>query len=283
MTEVNLRAVPERGALDDLLEEPGPEELRGRVVFSLLRPAILLSRVFALPLRDVRKWFELAYFRELRRQGLSVREASEALDVSVRKVAELSAELKRNFFDPERAEGLPRRIEFMLTNGPMTEGRIRQALSEHSDAEVDAALGLLVEELRVERISGRTPVYSVAARETRLVRPGWRARIDGLNQLVSTVSEVVWGRFFRNDARAFARTLQLRVRQQDLQRLHDLYEQHIWPALRGLDEAAADDDDAIPLTLSLLWGLDGELERDAAGGADEPGGNPEPRSTRPHE
>lgn len=258
MVESNLRVA---GVQSDEApyEEPGPEELRGRVVFSMLRPAILLSRAFELPLRDVRKWFELAYFRELRRQGLSVRQASDALDVSVRKVAELSAELKRNFFDPERVEGLPRRIEFMLTNGPMTEGRIRQALSEHPEAEVDAALAQLVEQLRIARIPGRTPVYTVASRETRLVRPGWRARIDGLNQLVSTVTSVVWGRFFRQDAAAFARTLQLRVRQRDLQKLNELYELHIWPALRELDAAAADDDDAIPLSVSVLWGPDGPL------------------------
>lgn len=253
------------GGEDPRIEEPGQEELRGRVMFSLLRPTILLARLFGLPLRDVRKWFELAYFRELRRDRLSARQASDVLDVSVRKVAELSAELKRNFFDPERTEGLPRRIEFMLSNGPMTEGRLKQALPEDAAGDVHQALDLLVAEQRIARLDGRTVTYTAMSKETRLVRPGWRARIDGLNQLMSTVTNVVAGRFFRNDATAFVRTSQLRVRERDLIQLNDLYDKQIWPLLKALDAAAEGDPEAVPLSVSILWGPEGSIERELTG------------------
>src|SRR5690606_23380815 len=108
-----------------------------RVIYSLLRPAARLARRFDVGLLEMKEWIELVYYHELKEEGLTLEQAASVAQVSRRKVAQLSKRLKLNFFTPEQKAALPRRIEFMLWAGPMTEGRIRQALSEVDAAEVD--------------------------------------------------------------------------------------------------------------------------------------------------
>ena len=60
-------------------------------------------------------------------------------------------------------------------------------------------------------------------------------------------------RFFEEDERAFARSLQFRVRPQDMPRLKALYEEHVWKTLSELDEAARHDPEAIPMGTTLCW------------------------------
>lgn len=241
---------------ENLPDIPENEQQR-RVIYSLLRPAVRLARRFSIPLKEMVHWLELAYFHELKDSGLTQREAASLFDVSTRKVAQLAARLKQNFFDPERDEELPRRIEFMLWAGPESAGRIHQSLSGYSKAEIDRALQLLVDQERVIRRDGRTTYYEVPSSEFRLYRDRWLAKIDGLNNHLVSVVDSVFGRFFKDDSRAFARTLNFRIRKDDIAELRTLYEEVIFPTLRDLDEAAKaspdDGGDSVEMGLSINW------------------------------
>lgn len=259
--------------MKDDLPEITNEERQRRVLYSLLRPAVRLARIFSIPLREMVRWFELAYFHELRQVDFTQREAAGLFDVSRRKVAQLAKRLKQNFFKPEREEGLPRRIEFMLWAGPESEGRIHQNLSAYSADEVEEALELLVEQERLVKEEGRTTHYRVPKHEFRLYRDDWLAKIDGLNDHLESVADSVFGRFFEEDDRAFARTLTFRIRDEDLDELRELYESVVFPTLAELDAAARDESDDIDeesteMRLSMNWAPHQLTER--YGDDDEP-------------
>ncbi|MEO1271243.1 MAG: hypothetical protein AAFX99_24390 [Myxococcota bacterium] len=115
------------------------QETRTRVIYSVLVPAVRLAFVFRVPLKELGDLLQMAYYHETKRRGLKMRETSEQLGVSMRKVAQLSKRLKRNFLKPESDYGLPRQIEFMLWAEPLSELRIGQALPhEHGEAIVAA-------------------------------------------------------------------------------------------------------------------------------------------------
>lgn len=223
-----------------------------RVVYALLMPPTRLAELLRVPLKDLGDWTQMAYFHETKRRGLKMREAAELLDVSMRKVALLSKRLKQGFVDADEEHGLPRKVEFMLWAGPLSEARIAQALNLPAE-EVQAALASLVEQGRVELVPGRTPTYQVVASEFRLVRSQWTARLDGLNNLLGSVVGAVYGRFFVGDPRAFARTVSLRVRKEDLPKLEILYQNVLWPALVELDKASKGAAETEEIDLTILW------------------------------
>lgn len=240
----------------DDLPEIDRDELHRRIVYSLFRPVSRLASVFGLSLKELTSLLEIACYHQLKRASLTLEEAADALGVSRRKVAQLSKKLKKNFFDPEREHGLPRRIEYMLWAGEMTEGRIRQAIPDEDDEAITEALDQLVRQERVVvEDEGYTKTYSVPDSEFRLYENNWLARIDGLNNLLRNLTDAVIGRFFENDASAFARTLNFRMRRSDIDQLRELYESEIYPTLRDLEETADGDPEAevVDMSLSALW------------------------------
>lgn len=238
------------------LPEISDEELRLRIVYSLFGPVAKLARRFVLPLKELSSFFEVACYHELKRASHTLQESADRLGISRRKVAQLSKRLKQNFFRPEYGHGLPRRIEYMLWAGSMTEGRIHQALPEHDEEEVDEALETLLRQERIE-ILKREPTYEFAVRhsEFRLYENNWMARIDGLNNLLSNLTDAVVGRFFEDDDRSFARTLNFRIQEDDIEKLRVMYEEDIYQTLVELEEKVedADSDEVVEMSLSALW------------------------------
>lgn len=241
------------------LPEITTDELKERVFYSFSKTAGKLARLFEMPLKEARKWFEVAYYDVLSDEGLSQHRAAEVLGVSTRKVVQLASALKTNFYRPEQQGGLPRRIEFMLWAGEMSEGRIRQSLGDADDAEIEAALQQLVDEERVVRKPGRTTYYEVPSGKFRLFQDDWIARIDGLNNHLSNVLDGIYARFFDDSDQAFARTLTFRCREDDLDELREVYEDIIFPKLHELefkldkDPDADPETDAVEVRLSLNW------------------------------
>jgi len=236
------------------------EEVNGRIIYSLLGPAVHMARAFGVPMKDLGTWVELAYVKDLMDRGVTLKEASERLQVSVRKISMLTRQLRENFFAPEEEHELPARIEFMLWAEPLSRKRIKQYLSEVEEEFVDETLDKLLEDGRIALVQGRTPTYTVVRRAQRLVRDDLMAKVDALNTLLDTLVDAIYGRFFKREPKAFARTLQLRVRAEDLQELAKLYEEHIWETLKNLDAAAEDDPNAIPFRLALFWAPDDLME-----------------------
>ena len=67
-------------------------------------------------------------------------------------------------------------------------------------------------------------------------------------------------KFFDDDPTAMARTLNMRIRPEDLPELRALYEETIYPALARLDDRARGSDEAMTLDVSLVWAR-GDEER----------------------
>jgi len=242
------------------------DELVERVAYALLGGAARVAEAFQMPLKRLRQLLEMRVFHDLQRERLPVREIAARLSVSPRTAADLAKRLKTNFLAAERTHTLPRRIEFVVWSQPLGAARIRQALGDVSAEEVEDALERLVEAGRVARVDGRTPKYSVRGRESRMVADALLARIDGLDNLLRSVSNAVLCRFFRDDPRAQARTVSLRMRRTDLPKLQELYEQAVWEALKGLEERVegASEDEVMAMDVSVVW-----APRDPDGPTDE--------------
>ncbi|MCA9520581.1 MAG: hypothetical protein KC609_06395, partial [Myxococcales bacterium] len=165
------------------------DELIRRVLYSLLGLASRLSRRFVFSLRELNHWLEMAYFHELRKAGMTLKQIAERLEISLRKVSLLSSRLKENFFIPEKEHALPRRIEFLLWAEPMSALRIKQVLkSEYELEAIEAAISVLAEQRRIQLVSnGVTEMYALSKRSARLYQGQLMSRIDGLNHLLQVV------------------------------------------------------------------------------------------------
>ncbi len=235
------------------MTEPDPQEFSRRVVYSLLRPAVRLSKVAGLSMEELSSLVRLAYYQELRGDGLTLQDTASFLDLSMRSVARLSKLLKTNFFAPDRAHELPRRIEFALWYEPLSLVRIARELSGATKRDVEEAVQTLLLEGRITENKGRTTTYGIARTASRIVREGWVPRIGALNSLSSNIASVVYTRFFSGVTDSFARTLSLRVREKDLPELRRLYDDVIWPTLEALDAQTTDDQGDPRLQFSVLW------------------------------
>lgn len=229
------------------------KSFKQRLVYSSFIMPIRLALMFELPMTELVDLMQMATFHETKRRGLKMREVSELLDISMRKVSLMSQRLRRNFSEEDDL-GLARRIEFMLWVEPLSEARILQVMRNDSVEEVKAALEQLLEDKRVlvcEEDGAR--IFQVSKQEYRLVSKEWSVRLDGVNNLLSNVANAIDARFFHTDDRAFARTVSFRIRDEDLPQLEQLYKELIWPRLKSLDEAAHEDLDAHVIDLSILW------------------------------
>ena len=269
-----------RHASDDGQSEPeisepeiSEQELRARVIYALFLPSVRLARHFSVNLSLMKEWLEMAYFHELRREGLKQREVAEVMGVSMSKVSLLSKQLKGNFFQPERQEqALSRRIEFMLWAEPLSSLKLKQVLLDVQEEEIDLALEELKREGRIElEPQGTTHVYRLRVQTDRRVWNSWVARVDGLHDALGNVTNVIYGRFFEGEPRAFARTLSFRLRADRIEALRELYERHVFATIVALDEEAGsaqrdaeecgEPADIEELSISLFWAPYNYLKR----------------------
>jgi len=243
-----------------------PDELRLRVIFSLLMPAARVALSAGAALKDVKHLMELALYQEARRRRLKMREMTSLLSISMSKVGLLSKQLKEHYARPDAEQGLQRKILTLLWSGPLSEQKIVQALGDDLAEDIRVALERMEADQRIEPETGSTVLrYKLGAARYRLVHAPWMARIDALNNLTHSVIQVVEARFFDNDPNAFARTLNFHAQPDDVDRLKAQYEQ-LFALICELDAATAPGDDSIPLQLSILW----SPERDVASFGDDP-------------
>lgn len=246
------------------------EELRARVIYALFLPAVRLARAFEVDLGELRGWLEVAYFHDMRCEDLKMREIAEVMGVSMSKVSLLSRQLKASFVRPEIEAELPRRIEFMLWAEPLSSAKIKQVLTDVPGAQVDRALRQLHEQGRLRRVEQGTVIaHALDVTTDRRVWEDWVARIDGLQDILGGLANVVFGRFFRGEPRALARTLTFRVERQALEQLRQLYEQVVFPRVVELDAQAeqAASADVEEISLSLFWAPVDYIQRALAAGA----------------
>lgn len=244
-------------------------ELSQRLVYSLLLPAVRMALAHDVSLKELQRLIELAAYHEARRRDLTNTEIAERMDVSIRKVAELSRRLKENFLAPDQEHGLPRRIEFMLWGESASLARIKQTFTDASEDEVDEAVASLEAQGRIRKVEGRTERYERVRSQAVLVNDQLLARIDGLDNLLGNVADVVEARFIDDPPpESFARTLSFRVRPSDLPRLRALYDHVIWEVLQRLDEDARSAADPLTLSASILWAPHAHLQSRLAAARD---------------
>jgi hypothetical protein len=231
----------------------GRESLRELVCYALVSPLARLARFESARLDELADLVEMAYFHELRRAGLRLREIAERLGISPRKAALLSKRLKRNFLRPDDEVGLARRLEVILWAEPQSEAQLCRALPAEDPGDVGRALETLVAQARVRRErAGRRDVYVREEVHAHLVGGVLASKLDALQNLLTNLAHVVHARFFADDARAFARTITFRVRERDLPRLEQAY-RDLWQLVTELEADARSADDPLTLDLSILW------------------------------
>ncbi|MEM9070596.1 MAG: hypothetical protein AAGE52_18970 [Myxococcota bacterium] len=235
------------------------ERIGERVIYAMLTTATRLACRQKLGVRPLRQLLEMAHFHEASKDGRPLRDVAVLLDISPRKAAQLSKQLKLNFLEPSVEIGLPRRVEFLLWAAPLSRKRIRQALDPVDEGDLDNALATLVREGRViVKKESRREVYHRVRSNSRLVGDGWSGRIDGLQHLLDNLANVIYARFFRDDRKAFARTISVQLRAEDLPELERIYES-VWERVTALEASARDDPNALHVDLSMFWGPDQKL------------------------
>lgn len=236
-------------------EQVTDEELRRRVVHVMLRPAARLGRAFGISLKELRAGLDMAYYYELVDMGLTQREVADRLGVSERTAGKLARQLRERFLQPELQHNLPRRIEFMLGTTPMGEGRLCQVMPETDPEHVKAAIAELLAQRRIREIPGRRPKYEPSSPVRRLPRDTWMDRVGALASFSENLTNAVFGRFFRTERRAFARTVTFRGRPEVFERLAALYEERVLPELEAisLEGDAAEHSDSEAVQMSICW------------------------------
>ncbi len=230
------------------------EEMKDRVVYGLMLPAVRMATTFRVPLSQMKRWVETAYYQETKRRGMEMKEAKDVMSVSLSKVALLSRQLKENFMRETDEYELPRRIEYMLWAEPLTLARLNQVLPELDEDQVAAAVELLLDEGRIRPVDRATePAYELDITEARRVWDSWLARIDGLSNSLGSVADAVHARFFDQDEDAFARTLTFHVRDEDKGELRTFYEEQLFPFVAELNKRAEESGQAPVVSLSIFW------------------------------
>ena len=118
---------------------------------------------------------------------------------------------------------------------------------------VEAALDVLLSRGRIRERVGRTLMYETVESVRRLPRDTWMARIGGLNSFVENLTHATFGRLFRREPRAFARTVSFQVPPGAVNELDKLYEELLLPRLREITEQAEECESGEPMQLSLCW------------------------------
>lgn len=229
------------------------EELQTRVIYSLVTSAVKLAHAFGLPLKELLRSVETAYFREVRESGATLSETADALGVSQRTAVRLSKQLRDAFLLPEISHNLPRRIEILLDTRPMGVARLVQLLPNVSQDHVRGVLEGLVAAGRLREVPGRTVMYATVSDLRRLPRDTWIARVGALNSFAENLANTTYGRFFRSEPKSFARTLSFSMRPGALERLGSLYEDEILDTVRQLNTEADEADEHVGMQMSVCW------------------------------
>jgi hypothetical protein len=235
------------------------QESRSRIAFAVLAPFARVAVNWRLPLREAKQLIELAYYAEARRRGYKLREVSELLSVSMSKLGLLSRDLKEIFDEGTTGQTTARRVLSVLGAGPLSEAKLLSVLDDVEAESVKSVLGDMVEQLLLEIVPGRTPLYRLAAAQYRLVQEPWMARYDALNHLMTALGQTIDARFERGDGAAMARTLSFKIRPEDQPRLAELYEKQFVPLILELDrQAEAAGDAGVAMNVAVMWAPDND-------------------------
>ena len=168
-------------------------ELKRRLVYAMLQPAMALCRRFKFSLETVDQLSRLAYYEEVRRRGGATQsEASALFGTSLRTVGAIEKQLRGDFLAPAYEVELIRRLEEALAEGERTAEELSEKVCE-AIGDVTRCLEGLVGVGRAKRLDGDAGVvqYVLSERYQSLVRDDLVSRIDGLSHLLEVLLSTV--------------------------------------------------------------------------------------------
>ncbi len=251
-------------------------DLHERIAFAMTLPLARLAGRFRIPLRRVKQLSELAYYQEMRRRGLRMAQIQEVMSVGFSKVGTLSRQFKDYHAMSGAEVGLQRRILLLLWAAPLTQKHILGALPDEDPEQVLQVLTQMVQQAQLILVQGRTARYQVATQHNPLLKDQLLVRLSALQSLMTNVAQTVHARFLPNTESgeaipAFVRTLNFRMRPEDLPKLERFYREALFPLIEELDGAvSSEQEDTLPIKLSFLWSQD--TDRDEAEPQDDPAG-----------
>jgi predicted transcriptional regulator len=215
-------------------------ELKRRLVYAMLQPAMALCRRFRFPLDVVDQLSRLAYYEEVRRGGATQNDVSELFGTSLRTVVAIEKQLRSDFLSPAYEVERIRRLEGALAEGERTIDELADQVNE-TTADVTRSMEGLVGAGRARRITGDEETrYVLSERYQSLVRDDLVSRIDGLKHQLEVLLSAVKSRFLGDDdgqAASMARTLSFVGSTEDVEAMAD-------EVIRGLRVRAIDVEEA---------------------------------------
>ncbi len=211
-------------------------ELQRRLIFSLLRPVVRLSRRFHLPLKTLEELCRLAYFEEIRRRGeIPQAEVARRFGKSLRTIGSLERRYRSNFFAPEEELEFARRVEERFEEEPSSVEEIAEGLNSSLDE-----IRRVVESLSAAgRLKESSPArYSIERSFRSLMREDLKARIDGLNHQLDIIAAAVRARFLAPRGNAIARSLSFVAHTEDMEALGDTLIKALREQCGAAEEAA---------------------------------------------
>ncbi len=199
-------------------------ELKRRLTYTLIKPAMRLSRLFRLPLGTVEELCRMAYFEEVRIRGkASQAETAQLMGKSLRTVGSLERRYRGGFLAPETELELTRDLEDALANEPLALEELHRRVAQIDVAEVKRLVDGLVNVKRVEVRRGQDGVrrYALNPSYVSLVRDDVDAQLDGLGHQLKVIVAAVRSRFFERRHPAVARTLNFVADPEQMEALGD--------------------------------------------------------------
>lgn len=230
-----------------------PLDLRLKVVGLMLEPAVRLARVISLPLDDLHELATVAYFREARQHGMSFRMIARRFDKSVRTITYLAqrASVDGRALDLSQRLTWRRKILELIMNEPgVRADDLSGRLVGAPEGVLDAECGELLEDGTLENHDG---VLSIAKHHLDMVSSDPEKRIDSLRHFLTTVTAVIYRRFFEPtpEAEAFARVLTFRANHGKVGELRDALYEQIRGQVFSADDADGTDSNAAAASLSF--------------------------------
>lgn len=221
---------------------PHSLDIRLKLVALSLEPALVLSRIIALPLNDLQDLVATGYFREARARGLSYRTIARRFDKSLRTIATLAKEADSHDILPSATAALTTRrriLELIAKRRRITRVALSRAMLNVDSHMLEHELEQLCRQglLRDEKGTLRA-----AQSYADMTAGGLAQRLDAVRHLLTTVTQVIYQKFFHVEGEqreAFARTFTFRADGETLEALRKEAYDGLRAAVLAADKAAA--------------------------------------------
>ena len=200
-------------------------EFNRRLVYTILKPAVRLSRMLRLPLGVVEELCRMAYFEEVRiRGGASQAETAALMGKSLRTIGNLERNFRGDFLAPERELGWARELEGTLSQTPLTISDLHVQIPHLDRDDITRLIESLVAVGRVSRVESDDGEihYTLNPQFVSLVEDDVSAKLDGLVHQFDVILEAVKSSFFNVSKHpARARTLNFSADPDSMEALGD--------------------------------------------------------------